>query len=498
MAKVTFEFLKKHLWESADILRGSLDASEYRQPVMTLLFLKRINDRFEENIERLEKELGSKEKARQKFRHHDDVYVPAGAEWGILSKARKKVGKTIDEVCQLIEKANPKLDGVLTNTQYNDVRKYPDDRLAELIAHFNSPRLRNEDLVKEDIFGDAYEYLLGKFADAIKKKGGEFFTPREVVKLLVNLVQPKEGMEILDPTCGSGGMLIVSRRYIEKHGGNPRNLTLDGQESNYGTVAMCKMNMVLHGIPDFTIEYGNVLTNPKLLDEAGNLKKYHKVLANFPFSMNWDNKGAEKDQFNRFRFGVPPTKDKADFAFIQHMFSQLNEKGQAAIICSQGVLFRGGKEKKIRQGMIKENDGIIEGIIALPPNLFFGTSIPACVMILNRKKPKERKNKIIFIYAARDYLEGRNRNYLRDEDVCKIVDAFNDYKDDYGYCHVADLEELEENEFNLNVPRYVDIFDPKEKIDLQSTINELKELENKKEELKQKVRDDLKQLGIRI
>ncbi|MBM3911318.1 MAG: type I restriction-modification system subunit M, partial [Thaumarchaeota archaeon] len=451
------------------------------------------NDRFEENIENLTKQGKSEKEANQEFRH--DFFVPKDARWSVLSAVRSRVGEKIDEVCKLIEKANPKLDGVLTNTKYADPRKYPDDRLANLISHFNQPRLRNSDLEKEDIFGDAYEYLLEQFADATKKKGGEFFTPREVVKLLVNIVEPKEGMKICDPTCGSGGMLIVSRRYVEKHGGDPRNLVLDGQESNYGNLAMCKMNMVLHGITDFTIEYGDTLTNPKLA-EGGKLKTYDRVLANFPFSMDWDNKGAEKDPYSRFRFGTPPSKDKADFAFIQHMFSQLNDKGQATIICSQGVLFRGYEEAKIREGMI--NEDVIEGIIALPPALFFGTPIPACVLILNRNKSEKRKNKIIFIYAAKDYFEGKKRNKLRDEDITKTVSAFKNYKDIDGYCHIADLEELKENEFNLNVPRYVDISEPEEEIDIQSTINELKKLEKEREEFELKVKQDLKELQFKI
>ena len=491
--KVTLEFLKSHLWKASDILRGSLDASEYRQPVMTLLFLKRLNDRFEENIEELINKGKSKKEAEKEFHH--DFYVPDEGRWEKLSGIRSKVGEAIDKICKLIEEKNPKLEGVLTNTKYSDPRKYPDNELAELISHFNSPRLRNSDLEKEDIFGDAYEYLLEKFADATKKKGGEFFTPREVVKLLVNITHPKEGMKICDPTCGSGGMLIISRRYVEKHKGNPRDLVLDGQESNYGNLAMCKMNMVLHGIVDFNIAYGDTLANPQLV-KGGKLKTYDRVLANFPFSMDWDNKGAEKDPYNRFRFGVPPAKDKADFAYIQHMYSQLNDKGQAAIICSQGVLFRGSVEQKIREGLIAED--AIEAIIAIPEKLFFGTGIPACVLVLNKNKPKARKNKIIFIHGAKDYKEGKNRNTLRDEDIKKIVKAFDDYKDIDRYCHIADLEELKENEFNLNVPRYVDISEPEEEIDIQATIDKLKKLDKKRDKIELKVKQDLKELGFKV
>ncbi len=460
---------------------------------MTLLFLKRLNDRFEENVENLRKQGKNETEANMEIFH--DFFVPKDARWRKLQTTSKKIGEKIDKTCKEIERANPKLEGVLTNTKYSDPKKYPDDKLAKLVTHFNEPQLRNSDLEKEDIFGDAYEYLLEQFADATKKKGGEFFTPREVVSLLVNITQPKEGMRICDPTCGSGGMLIISRKHVEKEKGDPRNMVLDGQESNYGNLAMCKMNMVLHGITHFTIAYGDVLSNPQLIDK-GSIKKYDRVLANFPFSMDWDNKAAESDSHRRFEFGIPPSNGKADFAFIQHMFSHLNNTGQAAIICSQGVLFRGGIEGQIRENMI--NQDIIEGIIALPEKLFFGTSIPACVMILNRKKPKVRKNKMIFIYAAKEYQEGKNRNKLRDQDITKITKTFHTFKDIDRYSHVADYDELKENEFNLNVPRYVDISEPEEEIDIQNVITDLKKLDKERAKLESKVWQDLKELKFKV
>ena len=494
-SKVTFEFLKSHLWGAADILRGSLDAGEYRQPIMTILFLKRLNDTFEENAERLEKKQGKSHKEAWENRYRHTFFVPKEARWSVLSSTAENIGEKIDHVCRLIERENPDLEGVLTNTRYNDKRKYPDDKLRALISHFNYPRLRNEDLEREDIFGDAYEYLLEAFADATKKGAGQFFTPREVVRLLVNLVEPKEAMSICDPTCGSGGMLIESRKYVERHGGKPRNLLLEGQDSNYATVGMCKMNMILHNVSDFKIEHGDILTNPKLV-EGGRLKRYDRVVANFPFSMDWDNKISSKDPYNRFRFGAPPSKDKADFAFIQHMFSCLNEKGQAAIICSQGVLFRGNEEGKIRENMIKED--IIEGVIALPPKLFYGTGITGCVLILNKNKPQKRKNKLILIYAAREYEEGKVRNKIREEDIKRIDSAFTKYEDIDGYCHIAGFEELKENEFNLNVPRYVDVSEAEEEADIQQIIDDLKRLEKEKSEIEISVTTYLKELGYQI
>lgn len=461
---------------------------------MSLLFLKRLNDSFEENAEKLINEGKSKNEAYENKRRHI-FFVPKETRWSVLASAAENIGEKIDHVCRIIEEENPDLEGVLTNTKYNDKRKYPDDKLRKLISHFNSPRLRNEDLESTDIFGDAFEYLLEQFADETKKSGGNFFTPKEVVRLLVNLVEPKEGMKLCDPTCGSGGMLIESVKYISKHSGNPRNLVLEGQDINYGTVGMCKMNMVLHGIEDFRIEYGDAIVNPKLV-EGGKLIVYDKVLANFPFSMDWDNKNAARDPYNRFRFGIPPSQDKADFAFIQHMFASLNNKGQAAIICSQGVLFRGNEEENIRKSMI--NEDIIEGIIALPQKLFYGTGIPGCILILNRNKPAKHKNKIIFIYTARDYEEGKVRNKLREEDIKKIVSAFKKYEDIERYCHVAEIDELKENDFNLNVPRYVDISESEEEIDIQATINNLKKLEKERQEIEIQVNSNLKELGFKI
>ena len=497
--KLTLEKLKTHIWEAADILRGSLDAQEYRQPVMTILFLKRLNDTFEENVEKLVNEGQTRKKAEQKFRHK--FYVPEAARWSVLADASSNIGETMDTVCREIEEAVPKLRDVLSYLKYNDKKKYPDNKLRQLIAHFNELSLRNENLEKEDIFGDSYEYLLEQFADETKKKGGEFFTPREIVKLLVNISKPKEGMKISDPTCGSGGMLIVSRRYVQKNGGDVNNLTLEGQEANYGNVSMCKMNMVLHGVEDFDIEHGDTLEKPQLL-ENGALKKYDRVFANYPFSDNWDNSNAANDSYNRFGYGIAPAKDKADFAFILHILSSLNETGQACIVCSQGVLFRSGEEGKIRTNLIKgiENlaGDIIEAVIALPSNLFWGTGIPACVLVLNKKKPAKRKDKILFIYGAKDFEDGKNRDKLREEDIKKIVSAFEKYQDVDKYCHVADLSELEENEFNLNVPRYVDISEPEEPIDIQEAYDEVKELESKQEELEGKVKADLKELGIKL
>ena len=370
--KLTFEKLKKHLWGAADILRGSLDANEYRQIIMTLLFLKRLNDQFDEKREEYRKEGKS-----EKFLNDPDNYaakpgffIPTDGRWKILSDTFENLGQKIDEVCSAVEHHQlnaQRLEGVLTNTSYNDKKKFPDDILLELVSHYNEYRLRNSDLENEDVFGDAYEYLLEQFADSAGKKAGEFFTPREVVNLLVRIVKPEEKMSIYDPTCGSGGMLIQSAKFVKDNGGNPNNLLLKGQERNYGNYGMCKMNLLLHNANRYDIHHGDVLKQPLHLTKDGGLGKNDRVIANFPFSMDWNSSNAADDPYGRFKYGIPPSKDKADFAFIQHMIASTNDPGKAAIICSQGILFRGGEERKIREAIVK--DDLVEAIIALPQNI---------------------------------------------------------------------------------------------------------------------------------
>lgn len=492
--KIIFDELKKHLWDAAEILYGQLDPSEYRKPIMTMMFLKRLSDQFEEKAEQVEIKLKNKKAAWEDPDYHT-FFVPKECRWNEIISTFENIGEKLDTICQKLERQNHQLEGVLTNVSYNDKKMYPDDLLLKLITHFNKKKLRNSNLENEDIFGQAYEYLLEQFADSAGKKAGEFFTPREVVKTMIEILAPTEKMKICDPTCGSGGMLIWSRKYVEEHHQNPKNITLHGQERNYGNYGMCKMNMILHGIENFRIEHENVLTTP-LLVENGKLLNYDLVIANFPFSMDWEHGKAANDPYGRFMFGIPPSKGKADFAFIQHMYSILNKTGKAAIIASQGVLFRGGEEAKIREEMI--NQDTIEAIIALPEGLFYGTGIPGCIWILNKAKDEKRKNKILFIYAAKDFQEGKNRNKLRDEDTKKIVKAFTNFKDIDKYCHVADYNELKENEFNLNVPRYVDISEPEEIVDIQKTIDKLKKLDNEKDKLEEKVNVDLKELGFKI
>jgi type I restriction enzyme M protein len=495
LSQLTFQKLKQHLDEAADILRGDIDASEFRQPIMTLMFLKRLNDQFIVRAQELEKEY-PKEIAWGDFDYHDFV-IPENARWKKINDVDANIGEIINNVSEIIEHKNPSLKGVFTNTDYNDKNKFPDDTLLELVEHFSKYNLSNMNLENEDIFGQAYEHLLERFADSAGKSAGEFFTPREVVELLVKLLDPKDGDKICDPTCGSGGMLIWASKFVKEKGGNQKDLELHGQERNYGNYGMCRMNIILHGVKGTRIEHQNVLSNPLLLDKSGDLLKYDKVIANYPFSQNWNEKDyASKDNWNRFKFGIPSKKKRADYAFIQHMHSILNDTGKAAIISSSGTLFREKGEREIRKALIETDH--VECIIALPDNLFYATGIPACIILLNKNKPKKRSKKILFVYAAKDYDDLTKRDKLRDSDIKKIESTIKEFKNIEKYCYVADEEDIKENDYNLNVSRYVDISEEEEEINMQKIYSELIELKSKNEQLWNDTKKNLKSFGVKI
>lgn len=494
MEKLTLEALSSHLWESANILRGSIDASDYKNYIFGLLFLKRLSDVFDEEAEKLLKEGKNKKIALEDPDEHE-FFVSPKAHWNHLTGLTHNLGDAINKANDLLEEHNRVLEGVLSATDFNDKDRLPDSTLTKLIVHFSKIRLRNGDLAEPDMLGRAYEYLIAQFADDAGKKGGEFYTPKEVVTLLVEILDPQEGMYVCDPACGSGGMLVQTVYHLKSLRQNTKDIVLHGQERNIGTWAICKMNMLLHGISGARIEKGDTIREPKL-SQKGKLIEYDTVIANPPFSLkNWGVESAESDSFGRFKYGIPP-QSYGDFAFVQHMIATLKPTGRAGIVLPHGVLFRGGAEGKIRQGILEED--MVEAVIGLPSNLFYGASIPACLLILNKKKPAQRKGKVFFLYGAKDFLQLKNQNKLRSEDIEKIVKAYRSYETTDKYCRPVTLDEIRRNDYNLNIPRYINITEEEVIIDVQQTINELAKLKKERTQAEEKVNGYLKELGYKV
>ena len=494
---LTVAELERYLWSAADILRGSIDSSDYKSFIFGLLFLKRLSDRFEEEAEKLVAEGEDPGIAWEDPDEHQ-FFVPPGARWGALTKVATNVGEALNTACLALEDANPDaLEGVLAGIDYNDPNRLGDTKsrdqvLGRLVQHFSRLQLRNVDLSEPDMLGRAYEYLIEKFADDAGKKGGEFYTPNMVVRLIVELLDPSEGMRICDPTCGSGGMLVQCAKHVERKGGNSQNLALHGQEKNLGTWAICKMNMLLHGRASARIEKGDTIRDPKLLED-GELVLYDRVIANPPFSLDeWGRDVAEHDRYGRFRFGLPP-KGKGDLAFVQHMVSTMREGGKVGVVMPHGVLFRGSAEGKIREAMLRED--LFEAVVGLPQNLFYGTGIPAAVLVLARGKDEGRKGKVLFVDASGEFREGSNQNYLREEDVGRIGKAVAGFADVEKYARVVGIEEIEKNDFNLNISRYVDTSEEEERIDLGEAVKAFRVAEEERAAAVGRMNGFLEELG---
>jgi type I restriction enzyme M protein len=453
--QLTLSQLESHLWEAANILRGPVDAADFKTYVFPLLFFKRISDVYDEEYAAALTESGGDEEYAQ-FPQNYRFQIPKSCHWSDVRVVTTNVGQTLQKAMRGIEKANPEtLYGIFGDAAWTNKDRLPDLLLRDLIEHFSRIALGNQ-VAQADILGQSYEYLIKKFADLTNKKAGEFYTPRSVVRLMVNILDPKEGESIYDPACGTGGMLLEAVHHVRENHGDDRTLwgKLFAQEKNLTTSAIARMNLFLHGASDFQVVRGDTLRQPAFFS-GDNLATFDCVIANPPFSLEkWGDEVWASDPYGRNFAGMPPAKT-GDFAWVQHMIkSMAPATGRMAVVLPHGALFRMGKEGEIRQKILQMD--LLEAVIGLGPNLFYGTGLAACILVFRQRKKKDRKKKVLILDASREFKTGRAQNELLPEHIELIYGWYRDYKDVEGVARVVTLDDISANDHNLNIPRYVE------------------------------------------
>lgn len=465
--------LEAYLFESANILRGHVDASDFKAYVFPLLFYKRLSDVYDEEYHTaLEESDNDKEYAAMEVNHR--FQIPNGFYWADLRKKTKNTGQFLQKALRSIEKANPDtLYGVFGDTNWANREKVTDELMTDLVEHFSRVNLSNSK-TQHQMLGDAYEYMIKKFADMQNKKAGEFYTPRTVVTLLTHILNPSDSDTVYDPACGTGGMLLETASQVKQKGQDIRKLKLYGQEMNLNTAAIARINLLLHGLDDFKIVRGDTLRRPAFARDD-QLERFDCVIANPPFSLkNWGTEVWRNDPYGRKFAGLPPDS-YGDFAWVQHMVSSMRaETGRVGVVLSSGALFRGGTEKKIRQSIIEGHD-YLDTVIQLGPNIFYGTSIAPCIMVLRAKKASHERDNVFVVNASDMYEVGRAQNYLRAEHVKEIHHIFEKRKNVEYASQIVSISEIAENDWNLNVSKYVEPRPLKESVPLPQATSELKD-----------------------
>ena len=498
--KVDQQAINQAVWRACDTFRSTVDPSIYKDYVLTMLFVKYLSDVWQDHWEQYQAEHGDHPELIRELMKNERFVLPPDANFYALYERRHEPGngERIDKALHAIEETNiQKLNDVFQDISFNSNKlgdeKQKNEILKALLEDFHNAELnlRPSRIGSLDIIGNAYEFLIKQFAASSGKKAGEFYTPPEVSELIAVLLDPKEGDEICDPACGSGSLLLKCVNQIKNTFAGSKRFALFGQEAIGSTWALGKMNMFLHGVDNHRIEWGDTIRNPKLLDKDGRLKLFDIVAANPPFSLDkWGHDGAGVDPHGRFRRGIPP-KTKGDYAFISHMVETLKPgTGRMGVVVPHGVLFRGSSEGKIRKQLIEEN--LLDAVIGLPEKLFYGTGIPAAILVFRQDK---KDDNVLFIDASREFEPGKNQNALSEDNIKKIVETCRGRKDVDKYAHLATPDEISENDFNLNIPRYVDTFEEEEEIDLMAVREERKKLKATLEALEQEMDGYLKELG---